>query len=343
MKKYVRLLAQLCLAASLVSLLPARASAWGGEGHRIVARIAWARLEGTPTLAKIKAILGNSPDAFLEASTWPDSVRGNGPYSYANDWHFVSIPRGKSAFEAGNCAGSRKKPYDTPRVNAPYKKPYAKNIANCVLGALDYSRATLKDPGSSPEARREALKFIVHFIGDLHQPLHNSEDFTFKNYQKASGDRGGNHKFVCFFDKCFIPQYSFPHNNSLHSTWDSGMIAHKRLLNRERTKKTLSEEAYASGLVAGTSSLFSAGEAAALGRGTPTQWAEEAHAEAEEYAYDDEKFKVETRTNPENGKSFEYRILGMPYYEPNIKRVDRQLLRAGVRLASYLEEVFRGQ
>lgn len=343
MKKYVRLLAHICLAACLVSLLPARASAWGGEGHRIVARIAWARLQGTPTLAKIKSILGNSPEAFLDASTWPDDVRKEGTHKYANDWHFVSIPRGKSAFEAKFCAGALKKPYDTPRVDAPYNKPYAKNIGNCVLGALDYSRATLKDPSSSPEARREALKFIVHFIGDLHQPLHNSEDFTFTNYKKTSGDRGGNHKFVCFFEKCFVPQYGPPKNNSLHSTWDSGMIAHKRLLNRQKTNKTLSEEAYATRLVADLANLFGVGDAETLARGTPTQWAEEAHAEAEEFAYDDEKFSLESRRNPENGETFKYRILGTPYYEPNIKRVDRQLLRAGLRLAAYLEEVFAGQ
>lgn len=347
MKKYVRLLVRLCLAVCLLSLLPVRASAWGRDGHRIVARIAWARLQGTPTLTKVKAILGNSQDAFLEAATWPDDVRGNGPYAYANDWHFISIPKGKRSFEAGFCAGSSDAPYDKPRVDTAYNRPYARNIRNCLLGGLDYSRATLRDPQSTPGARGEALKFIIHFIGDLHQPLHNSEDWTFANHQKAprmtTGDRGGNHKFVCFFDECFMPQYGFPSNNSLHGTWDSGLIGHKRVLHKKRTNQTLSEATYASSLRDGQSNLFSADEAAALTNGTPTQWAEEAHAEAEEYAYDETQFRSERRKNPKNNEFFQYRMLGTPYYEASIRRVDRQLLRAGVRLAAYLEDVFGGQ
>jgi hypothetical protein len=251
MKRYVRLLAQLCLAASLVSLLPARASAWGGEGHRIVARIAWARLQGTPTLAKVKAILGDSPQAFLDAATWPDSVRGNGPYSYANDWHFVSIPRGKNSFEPGYCAGSNKKPHDKPLVSAPYNKPYAKNVRNCVLGALDYSRATLRDPGSSRQARLEALKFIVHFIGDLHQPFHT-----------LGVGRGGNDVDVRVFGEANCAdegEKPFPCN--LHAVWDSRLIA----------RRNLGDRAY----VAQLQKLIVDNRLSAQPIGTPVEWAEQ--------------------------------------------------------------------
>ena len=345
-RKLKKPLASLCLALGLLLVLPSTAAAWGDVGHKIVARVAWSKLAGTPALDRVKALVGNSQSDFLNASLWADDVRGTSGFTYSDHWHFVSIPRSTASYEQKFCAGSVNAPYDRPTVNAPYNKPYAKNIPNCVIGALEYCRATLRDAGASQKAKKEALKFIIHFVGDMHQPLHNSEDRQFRNHQntpgKRYGDRGGNYKFVCFFDECFVPWYGYPKNNNLHSTWDSGMIAHKRLLHRQQTGVTLPEAQYASDLLAAAPQLFTASELDALVAGTPVAWAEEAHAEALEFAYDDENFPRETKANPHlaGQPTFKYRMLGTPYYRDNIVRVDRQLLRAGARLAAFIEQTF---
>jgi hypothetical protein len=110
MKKYVRPLAQLCLAACLVSLLPARASAWGGPGHRIVARIAMWRLKqmnAKNALKQIEKIYGAPPDEATDplnvvtGASWPDSqaVRNNSAFTFADNLHFINIPRSKDAID----------------------------------------------------------------------------------------------------------------------------------------------------------------------------------------------------------------------------------------------------
>lgn len=322
----------------VVSLLPVRALAWGKTGHRIVARVAWARLSGTPALEEVKALLGDRQTDFLAASTWPDEVRRRRPYTYADNWHFVSIPRSRDRLNLNE--------HCRETVNAPAARGSSRVAVNdCVVGALDYLKAVLGDPNATTERRADALKFVVHFVGDMHQPLHCSEDKRFRNHKNTTGerygDRGGNYKFVCFFDRCFEPRYRYPSNNNLHSTWDSGMIAHKQLLHKNATGRTLSEQAYADSLLSDLDALFEGGELNAIAEGTPAEWAEEAHAEAKNFAYSEENYPRELRANPHaNNERFRYRMLGTEYYEANIRRVDRQLARAGVRLAALLREVF---
>lgn len=337
MRKNLKPLTITLVAICLLALMPVRAAAWGKDGHSIVARIAWARLDGTPAHARVKQLLGNNQGTFVEASAWADQVRRRHPYTYADNWHFVSIPRSRDRFEPAAHCGQL--------VNVPSGQTGvpAARVNDCVIGALDYLRGVLRDPSASMQRQTDALKFVIHFIGDLHQPLHCSEDRQFRNHKNTAGerygDRGGNYKFVCFFDECFEPRYNPPRNKNLHSTWDSYMIAHKRLLHRNTTGKTLSEAAYATSLLARESELFTAEEIAALGAGTPVAWAEEAHAEAKQFAYTEERFPRVTKANPHvGGQQFKYRMLGREYYDENISRVDRQLLRAGIRLAAFLRD-----
>jgi len=188
---------------------------WGGEGHILIARIAYDQL--TPAVRqRIAEILG--PDKTLPSiSSWADEVRRSRPDT-AN-WHFIDIPINKPHLDMDR---------DCPK-------------GDCVLAKIEDFRKALKDPAIPADQRREDLMFLVHFVGDMHQPLHCSDN----------QDRGGNSVRVQFFDRTL----------NLHSLWDSA------LLNRMPKE----EELYAQ------YSADSAKHAKKWSKGTVYDWAEEAH------------------------------------------------------------------
>jgi hypothetical protein len=289
MKKLIRQITHLCLIACLVSLLPARASAWGGEGHRITARVAWARMKQS-TRKKIIAILG-SEAALRPAATWPDTLYGNPQqYSYTFKWHFVDIPTDS---------------------NHKYlaSRDCKQSAGECVIKALAAQRLVLKNASSSAGKRLNALRFIIHFMGDLHQPLHCAED---------QGDAGGNGKAVCFFGVC-AEQSGKKYN--LHMTWDKLMIQHTKV----------SEDKYVQNIVNRIKGM-SQSELNDILAGDTVAWAEDAHQIAFNHAYD--------LPDPTTKKKKTYYDLGQAYQDANIGFVDEQLLKGGVRLAAMLDEIF---
>ena len=166
-----KLAVHLLCAVCLISLLPLRTSAWGVKGHRVVARIAAKHL--TPkTRAAIVAILRSDEedidqcrqllsvaDQLACVSVWADEVRDSKKFpQYENTFslHFVNIPIYLPAAE---------RHYDAKR-----------DCQNgCIVTGVETYRKTLITSTNAAE-RAVALKFIVHFIGDLHQPLHASVD-----------------------------------------------------------------------------------------------------------------------------------------------------------------------
>ncbi len=219
------------LLAGLLLCLPGtlpdspRSVLWGATGHRIVARLAYGLL--TPTARK--AVNGLIKDQGIAAiATWADEIRNSRPKT--RPLHFVDIPLSAEAFDsARDC-----------------------KAGNCVVWAVKHYRDILADPTASKANRVEALKFLVHFMGDLHQPLHCAD----------KGDRGGNDFPVTFFGK----------TNNLHSVWDSGLI----------DEAGMSENHYVSSL----HSRLAQADTAALALGTVEDWANESHKLAAEYAYD---------------------------------------------------------
>ncbi|MBY9063211.1 S1/P1 nuclease [Sphingomonas yunnanensis] len=173
------------LLAALAAILPAPALAWGKTGHRVVAQVADARL--TPRARRaVKAILG--VETLAEAANWPDTMKSDpSPFwqRQASPWHYVTVPTGKSYAEVGA----------PPEGDA--------------VTALTRFRATLSD-GHAPLAERQAaLRFVVHLVGDLHQPLHTGN----------GTDRGGNDRKVTFFGRA----------TNLHTVWDSGLVDDEQL------------------------------------------------------------------------------------------------------------------
>ncbi len=150
---------------------------WGGDGHKIIAEIALAHL--SPAVAnETRRLLGgqNIPDI----ASWADQIRSQQPAT--GPWHYVDIEIGDTSYVASrDCKDDA-----------------------CVVAAVNKEMAILSDHSRPDSARATALKFVVHFIGDLHQPLHAGE----------RKDQGGNAVKVTFQGKA----------TNLHSLWDSGLL-----------------------------------------------------------------------------------------------------------------------
>lgn len=188
------------------------AFAFGGAAHRLIADLALERV--TPAArSELSKLLALEPGATLASiSTWADEVRA--PSTAA--WHYVNLPRD---------SGCR---YDAAR-DCP--------DGRCVVGAIERQAAVLAS--SAPDVERlKALKYLVHLVGDVHQPLHAgfAEDRGGNLYQVRSGGRGTN----------------------LHAMWDVGLV-----------------EQWPGGLEALRDALKPAATAAGEGRMEPASWAEE--------------------------------------------------------------------
>jgi S1/P1 Nuclease len=194
MSSLLRPIGKLTAVLLLYLCIPILSFAWGPEGHRIVAEIARVRL--SPTARRlIRELIGR--DDLASISTWADEIRRERPQTFG--WHFVDIP--------WNSAG-----FDQPRdCFRPTDKNALQDHHNCVVDRIEMFRETLADQSASVPDRVEALKFLVHFVADVHQPLH------------AIGEaRGGNDIHVVEFgsDQCG----GRPCN--LHALWDEGLIEH---------------------------------------------------------------------------------------------------------------------
>ncbi|WCT10218.1 S1/P1 nuclease [Mucilaginibacter jinjuensis] len=176
MKKYFVLALMAVCSLSLVS--------WGVTGHRAVAQIAENHLTPNARLA-VKKLLGN--ESLADVSTYADELRSNPQYKYTAPWHFVNLPSGYTFDQFANAI-----------TNSPGDNGYK---------ALLNFEHELGDPTKSRTQKALALKFIVHIVGDLHQPMHVSH----------AEDKGGNN----------IQIIHSGYNESLHSLWDEGIIDHQ--------------------------------------------------------------------------------------------------------------------
>jgi S1/P1 Nuclease len=187
----------------LVWLAPTKLLGWGRDGHAIIATLAEAHLTESARLG-VKALLKDQ--SLASVSSWADEVRPQRDETY--DWHFVDIPKNAAAFdEARDC-------YRPDDNHAEAQTDHH----NCVVDRIGMFQQVLMNPSASETERVEALKFIVHFVGDVHQPLH------------AIGEaRGGNDIKISEFGSTQCG----PHPCNLHGAWDSGLIAHADLGQQE--------------------------------------------------------------------------------------------------------------
>lgn len=178
------------LAALLCCTIPTGpALAWGQTGHRVTGAVAERYLSGVAR-AHVELLLGT--ESLAEAATWPDDMRSD-PAEFwqrtASPYHYVTVPQGRTYAEAGA----------PPEGDA--------------VTALARFAQVLRDPNATLEDKRLALRFSIHIIGDLHQPLHAGRQ----------GDRGGNNVRVTLFGQ----------QTNLHAVWDSGLIDARQLSHSE--------------------------------------------------------------------------------------------------------------
>jgi hypothetical protein len=296
------------------------AHAWGCKGHQTVALIAEKHL--TPDARQlVEKLLGDSPidpklkrwcgnatsDLMVDASTWPDDVRNdrkNGP------WHYIDIPRGKHKGSLDEyCSGQ-----------------------GCVTRAIEEQRAILKDKSADPLTRAEAIRYLIHFVGDLHQPLHATNN----------GDNGGNCVGVKYLHYEPLPNLLHPEREdfspNLHQIWDTELV--------ERDMEISNPHRYADEL----EEKFRTESAAWEGAGIHVEnWAWESHERAESAVYGafSEKIGIEPDVKPKScaendhiGKRmFEKHLTVGETYQNNAGRVvETGIAEAGIRLAMILND-----
>ncbi len=239
------------------------ALAWGDAGHRIISDIAWPRLT-EESRTRIQAILKSETPG--DAAIWADGVtRQDGRDT--RSLHHLDVPAGLDQIELER---------DCPDLD-------------CVVGGILRYQEVLKNP-EEPDALLPALKFVIHFVGDVHAPLHTAF---------ADGE-GGTRVRVRFFGR----------RTNLHWVWDVGLIERQPL-------------AWGSDLLRRSQNLDGV-ELAAWSKLDPLAWARESNRIAGGIPY------------PEGE-------LGDAYVAQFLPLVERQLLKAGVRLAALLNATFARQ
>lgn len=186
---------------------------WGCEGHQIIALIAHAHLTSAVSTAVDRILMDNPIDPALsrfcqdrpadpmaDSATWADDVKG--PEKTAV-WHYIDIPLA----------------LHQPASTGPYCPPIGPSVdggdrPGCVTDAMEYEWFILRDQARSSAERATALRYMIHLVGDVHQPLH-AED---------NDDRGGN----CTALHCFGEDRPV----NLHAIWDYKVIQHQLELKR---------------------------------------------------------------------------------------------------------------
>jgi hypothetical protein len=268
------------IAAGSLALAPSPALAWGKTGHRVVAAIADTQLSGLAR-AHVKEILGGA-ESLTEAATWPDEMRSD-PAAFwqktSTPWHYVTLD--------GII-------YD----HAPPEGD--------ALKALDHFRAVLQDPKASLADKQLALRFVVHIVGDLHQPLHVGK----------CCDRGGNDVKVKWFGK--------PTN--LHAVWDSALVDDEQLSFTELAAKLERHTGPA--------------QVIAWWDINPRDWITESGQIRDSlYPTDADKARASKGKKQKRGEDA-LPDLSYSYVYRSTPIMEERLSKAGVRLAAYLNDIF---
>jgi hypothetical protein len=199
-----RILVAAGAACVLIGVAVIDVRAWGPQGHRLVGLIAAARLS---PMAQVNVAWLLDKRSLADVSSWADqNIDGNAQTAL---WHYLNIPPDATAYDRdrdcplqpGVAAGSR---------NDRWR--------DCVVDRILYSQDRLGNTALDRADRAVALKYLVHFVGDLHQPFH------------ALGvERGGNGILVNVFGSPTCGTGPTPAPCNMHGVWDSALIARRQL------------------------------------------------------------------------------------------------------------------
>lgn len=303
----------------LLSLPLSSAWGWGCLGHQAVAMLAYGQLHPN-ALRQVKAALADLSaysdlhhycndsglPPFGAVATWADDIRDVRPETAP--WHFIDIPL--SALAA-----------DYPS--------FCDRGTGCVVTAIQHAVATLRNTGSAPKERTEQLIFLIHFVGDIHQPLHD----------ETNNDRGGNCLPLTYFSQHPVEGKNESFKPNLHGIWDTELV---QALIHSRGGPTAFvqylQEQYRNEMSVGTAPNY-------------MRWVAEAHAAAGSIAYARLPVRVPIeqpvpieQCSDDNHVSQRLAALGEqvgPKYSAQVSpTIELQLARAGFRLAALLNHIW---
>lgn len=165
---------------ALMTALSAPAWGWGRDGHRAVCLESWRDMTSQARQAALNLLDINTPEAFAESCSWADDIRRDRPATAP--WHFLDV-----------------KP-EVRRLDLVRDCPQPKS---CIVDQIERHSSVLRSKAPK-EQRAESLKFLTHFVGDVHQPLHTA----------IIGDQGGNAIKVTFLGR----------ETNMHAVWDYGLL-----------------------------------------------------------------------------------------------------------------------
>ena len=267
----------------LMGLLAPPAQAWSALGHRMIGDLAETRLHGDARAEVRQLLEGEDEPTLGGVASWADALRQRDParFRLSSRWHYINARGGGCGFdEQRDCADG-----------------------GCIVSAINAQRRILADRDQSRAARRDALKFIVHFVGDLHQPLHagSREDSGGNGFQvslrRDAGPSGG-------------AQRQQTVGTNLHTIWDAQVLASAGLARVPyvaRLRDAMRDEAV---------------EAGEVGVDAPMAWARESCA------------LVESRRLYPGAHS-----IGQAYLDIHRPLAEQRVKLAAMRLAALLNEV----
>jgi S1/P1 Nuclease len=298
-----------------LALAAGEALAWGDEGHEAVGLVADHYLTAGARAA-LTQILSNPSDPPLPSdiasrATWADKYRMSSAARYAatHNWHFVDLEISGPDMNAA-CFNRFGQAVPGPASQGPPD--------DCVVDKIEQFEAELSTAGLDPQERQLAVQFLLHFVGDVHQPLHSADNH----------DAGGNSVYVVFRNR--------KNPSPLHSFWDDEAVSY-----------THSQAAdYAADIIASlqanpaTCQMYAAG---ADGPHAPEQWAQDAFGLAKSVAYGEmPSSPAGTKSvHEEHGgsKQVQYYALDDTYVADAQRTAKAQIAAAGVRLAVVLNRL----
>jgi hypothetical protein len=252
---------------SFFFFVPFYSFSWGVLGHRVVGQIAESYLIPKAKI-EVQKILGTESIAMV--SNWADFIKSDSAYSYLSSWHYIDMDSGLTTNQL--------------------KSYLEKDTATDIYTKMNFLVKELKNKRLPIGQKRIDLKLLIHFVGDIHQPLHVGH----------RGDLGGNRIKVLWFNT----------STNLHSIWDDQLINFQQLsyteytdaINHTTTKQRLAWQ-----------------------KQSISEWVIESYQIAE---------KLYSEINQPDQK------LNYRYNYDHVQMLNERLLKAGVRLAGLLNELF---
>jgi len=269
------------------------ALAWGDLGHETVAYVATDFVTAA-TKAWAQKILGDTTTSYLaNVATWADTYRYTTEGTYSQPYHFID---------------ANDSPPET--CNVEYTRDCAGNA--CVVGAITNYTSILQSTSSSAAAKTQALMFVIHFLGDIHQPLHDE-----------NLDYGGNDIDVTYQGT----------STNLHHIWDTNMpeeYAGGYSLTEARTWATTITTAIKTGTYESQKAAWLTSMSLSAAQTSAMSWASDANA------------YVCSTVMPDGISSVENKELSGAYYTTALPVIKLQFAKAGYRLAAWLNLIATG-